>query len=150
MTRNPWPFGSPPLGLGRCLFQAGGVVHPLAVTDPLPVDATVVDSTVVDSSVVDEGAIRQLLRRAGRVVARPALECLELLLDGSTPHAVRLTMLAAMTYLLVPTDLIPDFLPIVGFSDDVVALTALLGIFRSHVTEEIRQRAQRRLDRWLP
>ncbi|MFZ4804560.1 MAG: YkvA family protein [Synechococcus lacustris] len=120
------------------------------MTDPLPVDATVVDSTVVDSSVVDESAIQQLLRRAGRVVARPALECLELLLDGSTPHAVRLTMLAAMTYLLVPTDLIPDFLPIVGFSDDVVALTALLGIFRSHVTEEIRQRAQRRLDRWLP
>lgn len=58
-------------------------------------------------------------------------------------------MLAALTYLLVPTDLIPDFLPIAGFSDDVVALTALLGMVRTHLTEAIRDRAQKRLDRWF-
>jgi uncharacterized membrane protein YkvA (DUF1232 family) len=91
--------------------------------------ASTVDATVVDSTVVDEGLLRRMLRRAGRTVARPAVECLELLLDGQTPHTVRLTMLAALTYLLVPTDLIPDFLPIAGFSDDVVALTALWAWF---------------------
>jgi uncharacterized membrane protein YkvA (DUF1232 family) len=90
-----------------------------------------------------------MLRRAGRTVARPAVECLELLLDGQTPHTVRLTMLAALTYLLVPTDLIPDFLPIAGFSDDVVALTALLGMVRTHLTDAIRDRARQRLDRWF-
>jgi len=100
-------------------------------------------------SEVDEGLLRRMLRRAGRTVARPAVECLELLLDGQTPHTVRLTMLAALTYLLVPTDLIPDFLPIAGFSDDVVALTALLGMVRTHLTEAIRDRAQKRLDRWF-
>jgi uncharacterized membrane protein YkvA (DUF1232 family) len=111
--------------------------------------ASTVDATVVDSTVVDEGLLRRMLRRAGRTVARPAVECLELLLDGQTPHTVRLTMLAALTYLLVPTDLIPDFLPIAGFSDDVVALTALLGMVRTHLTEAIRDRAQKRLDRWF-
>jgi uncharacterized membrane protein YkvA (DUF1232 family) len=109
-----------------------------------------VDAEVVGSSEVDEGALRSLLRRAGRTLARPALECLELLLDANTPPQVRLTMLAALTYLLVPMDLIPDFIPAAGFSDDLVALTALLGLCTTHMTDTIRLRAQRKLDRWFP
>ena len=110
----------------------------------------VVDAEVLGSTEVDEGALRRLLRRAGRTLARPALECLELLLDSGTPPQVRLTMLAALTYLLVPMDLIPDFIPAAGFSDDLVALTALLGLCTTHMTDVIRQRAQRKLDRWFP
>jgi len=109
-----------------------------------------VDADVLGSTEVDEGALRRLLRRAGRTLARPALECLELLLDARTPPQVRLTMLAALTYLLVPLDLIPDFIPAAGFSDDLVALTALLGLCTTHMNAEIRLRAQRKLDRWFP
>ncbi|MGB7564247.1 MAG: DUF1232 domain-containing protein [Prochlorococcaceae cyanobacterium] len=109
-----------------------------------------VDAEVLESTVVDEGTLRQLLRRAGRLLARPAVECLELLLDGDTPYQVRFTMLAALTYLLLPLDLIPDFIPAAGFSDDLVALTALLGLCGRHLTPEIRLRAQRKLDRWFP
>ena len=109
-----------------------------------------VDAQVLGSTEVDEGALRRLLRRAGRTLARPAIECLELLLDANTPPQVRITMLAALTYLLVPVDLIPDFIPAAGFSDDLVALTALLGLCTTHMSEEIRIRAQRKLDRWFP
>ena len=119
----------------------------------LPVTAKsthVVDAEVLDSTEVDEGALRRLLRRAGRTLARPALECLELLLDANTPPQVRLTMLAALTYLLLPLDLIPDFIPAAGFSDDLVALTALLGLCSTHINDTIRLRAQRKLDRWFP
>ncbi|MBV2351879.1 DUF1232 domain-containing protein [Synechococcus sp. HK05] len=119
----------------------------------LPVTAKsthVVDAEVLGSTEVDEGALRRLLRRAGRTLARPALECLELLLDANTPPQVRLTMLAALTYLLLPLDLIPDFIPAAGFSDDLVALTALLGLCSTHINDTIRLRAQRKLDRWFP
>jgi len=115
-----------------------------------PVNGDPLDAQVLDSTEVDEGALRRLLRRAGRTLARPALECLELLLDGKTPPQVRITMVAALTYLLVPMDLIPDFIPAAGFSDDLVALTALLGLCSTHMNEEIRIRAQRKLDRWFP
>jgi len=115
----------------------------------MAVDETI-DAQVLGSTEVDEGALRRLLRRAGRALARPALECLELLLDPQTPPQVRLTMLAALTYLLVPLDLIPDFIPAAGFSDDLVALTALLGLCSTHITDAIRIRAQRKLDRWFP
>jgi uncharacterized membrane protein YkvA (DUF1232 family) len=113
-------------------------------------DQSTVEAEVLESTVVDEGVLQRLLRRAGRAIALPALECLELLLDGNTPTQVRLTMLAALTYLLLPLDLIPDFIPAAGFSDDLVALTALLGLTGRHLTPDIRSRARRKLDRWFP
>lgn len=112
--------------------------------------AEVIDAEVIDSQVIDEPAFRQLLKRAGRSIARPALEALEMLLDPTTPAQARLTLLAALTYLLVPTDLIPDLIPVAGFSDDLVAITAVLSLCRNHITPEIRQRAQSKLDQWFP
>ena len=109
-----------------------------------------VDTTVINSELVDENLLRRLLVRAGRTLASPALEALELLLDPSTPSPARLTMMAALTYLLMPVDLIPDVLPVAGFSDDLVALTAVIGVWRNHLTPAIQARAQRRLDRWFP
>ena len=50
----------------------------------------------------------------------------------------------------MPADLIPDFLPVAGFTDDLVALTAMIGIWNNHITPDIRERARRKLDRWFP
>lgn len=109
-----------------------------------------VDATVLDSEVIDENLLHSLLRRAGRTIAAPALEALELVMDASTPAPVRMTMIAALSYLLMPADLIPDLIPVAGFSDDLVALTALIGIWNNHITPEVRARARRRLDHWFP
>ena len=111
-----------------------------------PLDAAV----EVEASVVDPTLLARLLRRAGRTIARPAIECFEMLIDGATPQQARLTVLAALTYLVLPLDLIPDFIPAAGFSDDLVAITALLGLCSRHLTPDIRERAQRRLDLWFP
>lgn len=114
------------------------------------VEVSVVEGTFVEGTVVEEQLLFKLLRRAGRLLALPALECLELLLDPTTPPRVKLTMLAALTYLVMPLDLVPDLLPVAGFSDDLVALTTLLGACWRHRTPELQQRAQRRLDLWFP
>ena len=119
------------------------------MTDASSGTDSVFEADVIDSSVIDEGAFQRLLRRAGRTIAAPALEALEMVLDQATPPQARLTMLAGLTYLLIPTDLIPDFLPVAGFSDDLVALTAVIGLCSKHITPEIRLRAHRRLDRWF-
>jgi uncharacterized membrane protein YkvA (DUF1232 family) len=111
---------------------------------------TVLEPEVVNDTSIDQSLFSRLLGRAGRTVARPALECLEMLLDGTTPHQARLTVLAALTYLVLPTDLIPDFIPVAGFGDDMVALTALLGLCARHITPQIKVRAQRKLDLWFP
>ena len=111
---------------------------------------TTVDATVVDSSVIDEGIIQKVLRQAGRTLAQPTLEAMEMLLDASTPPQAKLTILAALTYLVMPLDLVPDLIPVAGFSDDLVALTAVIGLRSNHMTPQIRERARRKLDRWFP
>ena len=110
----------------------------------------VFEAEVLESSVIDEGVLKKILLRAGRVIAQPALEGFELLIDNSTPPQVKISIMGALTYLIVPVDLIPDFIPASGFSDDLVALTAVISLWQHHITPEIKFRAKAKLDKWFP
>ena len=109
-----------------------------------------VEAEVIDSAKIDEGVFRKVLLKAGRTIALPALEAFEMVIDQSTPMQARMTMLAALTYLIMPIDLIPDLIPVAGFSDDLVALTAVISIWSSHLTPQIRNKAREKLNAWLP
>ena len=110
----------------------------------------VFEAEVLESSVINEGVLKKILLRAGRVIAQPALEGFELIIDNSTPPQVRISIMGALTYLIVPVDLIPDFIPASGFSDDLVALTAVISLWQNHITPEIKFRAKSKLDKWFP
>jgi len=108
------------------------------------------EAEVLDSSSLDENIIIKILIKAGRTIAKPALEVLEMALDPFTPPQVRVSLMAALAYLIMPFDLFPDFMPLVGFSDDFVALTAVLGIWSKYMTPSIRTRAERKLNKLFP
>ncbi len=110
----------------------------------------VLEAEVLESSVIDEGLLKKILLTAGRAISQPALEGLELLMDNSTPPQVKISIMGALTYLVVPLDLIPDFIPASGFSDDLVALTAVISLWQHHITPDMRFRAKSRLDKWFP
>ena len=110
----------------------------------------VYDAEVLESSSLDENIIIKILIKAGRTIAKPALEVLEMALDPFTPAQVRVSLMAALAYLIMPFDLFPDFMPLVGFSDDFVALTAVLGIWSKYMTPSIRTRAERKLNKLFP
>ena len=92
----------------------------------------------------------KILIKAGRTIAKPALEVLEMALDPYTPAQVRVSLMAALAYLIMPFDLFPDFMPLVGFSDDFVALTAVLSIWSKYMTPSIRARAENKLNKLFP
>ncbi len=110
----------------------------------------VFEAEVLDSSVIEESLLKKILLRAGRALAQPALEGYELLMDSSTPPKVRISIIGALTYLIIPVDLIPDFIPASGFSDDLVALTAVISLWQHHITPEMKFRAKCKLDEWFP
>ena len=66
-------------------------------------------------------------------------------MDSKTPMKVRSTLLAALVYFIVPTDIIPDFFAAVGFSDDLAVFTAAMTLVQAHVTEHHRDQARRAL-----
>ena len=110
----------------------------------------VFEAEVLESSVIEEGLLKKVLLTAGRSIAKPALEGFELIIDHSTPPQVRISIMGALTYLIVPVDLIPDFIPASGFSDDLVALTAVISLWHHHITPEMKFRAKCKLDKWFP
>ena len=110
----------------------------------------VYEAEVLESSVIDENVLKKVLLIAGRAIAKPALESYELIIDFSTPPQVRISIIGALTYLIVPVDLIPDFIPASGFSDDLVALTAVITLWQNHITPEMKFRAKCKLDEWFP
>ena len=110
----------------------------------------VFEAEVLESSVIEESLLKKILLTAGRTIAKPALEGFELIIDNSTPPQVRISIMGALTYLIVPIDLIPDFIPASGFSDDLVALTAVISLWQNYITPDIKFRAKCKLDKWFP
>lgn len=66
-------------------------------------------------------------------------------IDPKTPAKIKLVIRATLLYLVMPIDAIPDFLAVVGYTDDITALMVLLKLVSSHVTDAHRQKAQSRL-----
>ena len=71
-------------------------------------------------------------------------------IDPGTPHRVRATLLAALAYFILPTDVIPDFLIGVGFGDDAAVLLAAINMVRSHITPAHHEAARRAIDGSTP
>lgn len=66
-------------------------------------------------------------------------------LDLETPGRVRGTLFAALAYFVMPVDAVPDILALVGFTDDIAVLTAVLAAIRPHIKESHRLAARRAL-----
>lgn len=56
-------------------------------------------------------------------------------LDPKTPMRVRGILLAALAYFIMPVDIIPDFLVLLGFSDDVAVIGAAIAAIKGHITD---------------
>ncbi|MGM9748166.1 MAG: YkvA family protein [Candidatus Cryptobacteroides sp.] len=54
-----------------------------------------------------------------------------------------------MGYFILPTDLIPDLIPVLGFTDDVAALTLAYKAIQASVTPEIDAKAKEKIAEWF-
>ena len=74
------------------------------------------------------------LARPEEIRAREALRLLpdlvrllrRLAADGSLPRGVRVRLWLLLGYLLMPIDLVPDFIPVIGYADDAVVVALAL------------------------
>ncbi|GII29756.1 YkvA family protein [Planotetraspora mira] len=46
--------------------------------------------------------------------------------DTTLPRGVRVRLTMLMVYLAIPFDLVPDFIPLLGYADDAIIVTAVL------------------------
>ncbi len=62
--------------------------------------------------------------------------------DPATPSRVRMLILGGLAYFVLPFDGIPDFLPLLGFTDDAAVIAAVIAAVRMHMRDEHRERAR--------
>jgi uncharacterized membrane protein YkvA (DUF1232 family) len=62
--------------------------------------------------------------------------------DDETPSTAKGMMLAALAYFVLPTDAVPDFIPIIGYTDDAAVFATLLGLVGRHLKPRHREAAR--------
>ena len=60
-----------------------------------------------------------------------------LMTDSRVPLRAKLIVPAAIIYLIVPFDIVPDIVPIAGLLDDILALIISIGLFVTIVPREV-------------
>ena len=91
---------------------------------------------------------RKLKREAANIpFVEDALTAHYCAFDRKTPLYVKLALVGAVVYFLVPDDLIPDSVPVLGYADDAAVLAGAMKIFASHIKPEHREAARLTLAR---
>ena len=69
--------------------------------------------------------------------------------DRQTPRHVQAALLGAIAYFILPFDIIPDMLPVRGFTDDAAVLATAIRLVAAHILPEHREAARAALKRGL-
>lgn len=96
-----------------------------------------------DRARVERGFWDKLRRNLGRVpFVEEAVAAYYCALDPATPLQVKAVLMGALAYFIVPSDMIPDFIAGLGFTDDAAVLYAALRSVAAHVSDRHRTRAR--------
>lgn len=77
------------------------------------------------------------LRAVGKTL-KSELKVYQLVLeDRRTPRLAKILLALAVGYLLLPFDLIPDFIPVIGHLDDAVIVPALVIVAVKMIPQEV-------------
>ncbi len=95
------------------------------------------DKLRADEALVKEGFWDKLRKTLGKVpFIEDALAAYYCATDGKTPIYVKAVLMGALAYFIVPIDVIPDFIPGLGFTDDAAILAAAISAVRSALRPE--------------
>jgi uncharacterized membrane protein YkvA (DUF1232 family) len=86
---------------------------------------------------------------AGAEVVERALQLYFALQATSTPKWAKITIIGALGYFITPLDAIPDFIPVVGYSDDLGVLALALARVAMCITPEIKAMARAKMKDWF-
>ena len=65
--------------------------------------------------------------------------------SDACPMKVKAAIIAALGYLISPLDLVMDPIPIVGYSDDAMAIALALAVAQMYITDDIKKQAKDRM-----
>jgi uncharacterized membrane protein YkvA (DUF1232 family) len=90
-----------------------------------------------DERTVRRGFWRKLRRVAARVpFATDLLAAYYCAFDEETPLKVKAALLGALAYFVMPLDILPDVMPLLGYTDDAAVLATAMRLVAAHMRPE--------------
>lgn len=93
--------------------------------------------------------LKHLASNVGSKVLYPALQLYFLLQAKDVPMRAKTLIVGALGYLILPVDMVPDFIPALGFTDDLTALMVALRTLNKYLTPDINARAKDQANKLL-
>ena len=93
--------------------------------------------------------LARAFKKAGIKVVYAALVLFYSLQDPRISKKDKALIIGSLGYFILPVDLIPDFLPAIGFSDDLAALLLAFYKVKKCITPEVKGRAEDKLHQWF-
>ena len=101
----------------------------------------------------ESGLVAKLTRAtrwAGAKIIYAVLLLYYVLRSEAVSLADKSKIYGALGYFILPTDMVLDFIPMVGYSDDMAALMWAIHAIKKNLTPEIRTQARTKLSELMP
>ena len=82
------------------------------------------------------------IKKAGLGLIYKALQLFYVAQNPNVPMKIRAAIIAPLGYFISPIDLIPDIMPLVGFTDDTAVIAGAMLIAQFYINDDVRQRAK--------
>ncbi len=89
--------------------------------------------------------LRDQVSSIGLKLIYKALQLYYVAQSPTCPARIKAAIYAALGYLITPFDIIPDIVPVAGYSDDAAAIALALTMAQMYITEEINAQAKARI-----
>lgn len=93
--------------------------------------------------------LNKVASRVGMKVVYPAVLLYYLFKSSDVPLRAKSLIVAALTYFIMPLDGLPDFLPLLGYTDDLSLLIATLSQMKKYVNPEILELTRDKIEQWF-
>ena len=93
--------------------------------------------------------LQKFARKAGIKVSYAALLLYYVLKSPTTSTKDRAKIIGALGYFILPIDLIPDFIPVAGYTDDLAALVWGIYCVIKSITPDVKAQAAAKLHEWF-
>ena len=85
------------------------------------------------------------VKKAGIGLIYNALKLYYVTENPNCPMKVKAGIFAALGYFISPIDVIPDFTPIIGYSDDAGAIMLAIGMAQMYIDDTVKEKAKEKI-----
>ncbi len=87
--------------------------------------------------------------KVGRKLVYTVLLLYYTLQKDNVPLKAKAVIIGTLGYFITPFDVIPDLLPMIGYTDDIGALMMALATVSMYIDDEVKNKAQKQLKVWF-